>query len=482
MVQTLTFDEQIKSYNDQQNATIRLIEIVSQLSCNRAVELVLFRNPLVDSRINTILQLHRHCSELLDKELHITETLFVAEIIARMELPPAHIDIGTLALQIREETNDPDLQRFFIQKRLAAVIHQHPFEPKDVILYGFGRIGRLVARELMRKTGSGKQLRLRAIVTRDKVDLNSLEKRANLLKRDSIHGEFEGVIEVDASRNALIINGTTVYFLSSTAPEELNYSAYGIEDALLIDNTGAFRNHNELARHLKANGVSEVLLTAPGEGIPNIVFGVNTELADPMQTSLCSAASCTTNAIAPVLAVIDEQFGIIQGHIETIHSYTNDQNLVDNMHKKSRRGRAAALNMVITETGAGDAIAKVIPGLAGKLTANAIRVPVPNGSLAILQLEIERPCTLAELNHRLREAALTGNLVEQIKYEENRDLVSSDIIGMTACAIIDAPANLVSRDGRHIVIYVWYDNEYGYTQQVIRLARHLAGVHGFLYY
>ncbi len=257
------------------------------------------------------------------------------------------------------------------------------------MLYGFGRIGRLIARELMAKTGKGNQLRLRAIVTRGELTEEILEKRATLLKTDSVHGQFTGTVDYDIAKKALVINGTTVHIINSDKPEKIDYTKYGINDALIIDNSGAFRDKKSLERHLKASGVSKVLLTAPGKEIPNIVHGVNQYDFDPDTIDIYSAASCTTNAITPILKVVDDSLGIKKGHLETIHAYTNDQNLVDNLHGKYRRGRAAALNMVITETGAGSAVEKALPSLKGKLTSNAIRVPVPNGSLAILNLEIK---------------------------------------------------------------------------------------------
>lgn len=479
MVQAYTFDEEIKSYKDKQNAAVRLIEIISDLWINHTVELVLFRNQLIDRRISRILNIHQHSASLIQKELDIRETLQVAEVIRQLWLPPSRIDIGKLAVEARSSEQD---LRDFVERQLIPAQQYDGFNAKDVVLYGFGRIGRLLARELTGKGGSGKQLRLRAIVTRDEVNAKMLEKRASLLRQDSIHGEFEGLVETDVEKGALIINGTTVYLLSANAPEELDYTRYGIDQALVIDNTGAFRDAQELSRHLQAKGTTQVLLTAPGKGMPNIVYGVNEHDAEPGKTTICSAASCTTNAIAPILAVIEQQIGIVKGHIETVHAYTNDQNLVDNMHKKFRRGRAAALNMVITETGAGSAVAKALPTLDGKLTSNAIRVPVPNGSLAILQLEVKKDCTLGAVKNILKQAALEGNLVEQIKYEDNAELVSSDIVGTTAASVLDVPATIVSADGRNIVLYVWYDNEYGYTHQVIRLARHLAGVRQYSYY
>ncbi len=198
---------------------------------------------------------------------------------------------------------------------------------------------------------------------------------------------------------------------------------------MVIDNSGAFRTEEALGRHLKAKGVAKVLLTAPGIGVPNIVYGVNQKNYAPDKIDIFSAASCTTNAITPILKVINDTLGIKHSHLETINAYTNDQNLVDNMHKKYRRGRAAALNMVITETGAGAAVAKALPELEGKLTSNAIRVPVPNGSLAILNMKLLAKTTKEDLNAIVKKYALEGDLVEQIRYSMSSELVSSDIIG-----------------------------------------------------
>jgi glyceraldehyde 3-phosphate dehydrogenase len=334
----------------------------------------------------------------------------------------------------------------------------------------------------MTKAGKGNQLRLRAIVTRGKIDAEILEKRANLLRTDSVHGKFMGTVDVDVKKNALVINGTTVHVINANKPEDIDYTKYDINDALVIDNTGAFRDKNELSRHLLSKGASKVLLTAPGKEIPNIVHGVNHTEYDPDKVNIFSAASCTTNAITPILKVIEDSLGIKKGHLETIHAYTNDQNLVDNMHGKHRRGRAAALNMVITETGAGQAAAKAFPALKGKLSSNAIRVPVPNGSLAILNLEIKNKTSLNGINTILKKYALEGDLVEQIKYSLSKEMVSSDIIGTSAPSIYDSKATIVKDNGKNIILYIWYDNEYGYSHQVIRLAKYIAKVRRFTYY
>lgn len=475
---TLSVSERVKN----EKAATALIKIVGDLFYDQNVQVVLYRQPMVDQRPSEMLQAHVHGSVMAGEVLSINDTLAMAEALRSSQVQNASVDIGRLATEWRREAGIYLHRKAFLESKLQGFTNgDNPnSEPVDVVLYGFGRIGRLVARELIAQEGRGTQLRLRAIVARGDDGL-SLEKRASLLRVDSIHGHFPGTVDVDHEGKKLVINGRPVAIISASAPEEIDYLNYGIEDALLIDNTGAFRDRDALARHENCPGIAKVLLTAPGKGVPNVVFGVNQDMVDPKET-IQSAASCTTNAIAPVLKVINDAFGIAQGHIETIHAYTNDQNLVDNMHKKYRRGRAAALNMVITETGAGEAVDKAIPGLGSKLTSNAIRVPVPNGSLAILKLKLERRTDRDGINAALKAAAFSGPLVQQIKYSVSPELVSSDIVGDSCCAIFDSEATLIHTDGTSAVLYVWYDNEYGYTRQVMRLAKHMAGVRRKTYY
>ncbi len=350
-----------------------------------------------------------------------------------------------------------------------------------VAINGFGRIGRLAARELIKQAGKGQQLRLRAIVTRGNSD-NDIIKRAALLRSDSVHGAFKGSVVEDIENKAIIINGQIVKLIEAKNPEDIDYTAYGINNALIVDNTGVYTTREALSRHLQSKGASKVLLTAPGKEIPNIVYGINQNTLDLEKENIYSAASCTTNAISPVIKVINDNFGIVKGHIETVHAYTNDQNLLDNMHKKPRRGRSAAINMVITSTGAGSAVTKVIPEMKDKLTANAVRVPTPNGSLAILSLELNKTTSVEEVNNTLRNASLEGDLVNQIFYSYDPELVSSDIIGNTCCSVYDSHATIVSKDGKNVVLYTWYDNEFGYTKQVIRLAKHITKVQRLIYY
>ena len=476
----LDYENEVASQAKTRRATVEFINIVNDLWYDKSIELVLFRNTLVDKRASEVLKLIDYAKEFVNKPITIQDALSIAKAIQKTDLPSSKLDIGKLAYECHLNPKACVDKIAFVKKQLKDVIDFKDITPKDVVLYGFGRIGRLLARELMTKMGKGSQLRLRAIVTRGEITQAILDKRASLLSIDSVHGDFLGTVQTDIENKALIINGTTVFMISANKPEDIDYTAYNINEALIIDNTGAFRDDVELSRHLKAKGASKVLLTAPGKGIPNIVHGVNHKQYNPDNVDIFSAASCTTNAITPVLKVLEDNFGIKKGHLETIHAYTNDQNLVDNMHTKNRRGRSAALNMVITETGAGKAVAKAIPALEGKLTSNAIRVPVPNGSLAILSLQLRVPVTTSSVNSIMKKYALEGDLVEQIKYSIDSELVSADIIGITAPSIFDSKSTITDKET--IVIYVWYDNEYGYSHQVMRLAKHIAKVRRYTYY
>ena len=476
------YEKELSFQTDRRKASVEFIQAVSELWYDKSIELVLFRNTLIDRNVSEILQLHEYAGAFVQKPISIFDSVEIAEAIKTLDLPPAKLDIGKLTYEYHLEDNNYANAMAFVSDKLKDAKKQKNIVPKDVVLYGFGRIGRLLARELMTRTGKGNQMRLRAIVTRGAIDQTVLEKRASLLECDSVHGDFPGTVSVDLENGALIINGTTVHMISANQPEDIDYTQYGIDNALVIDNTGAFRDEEALSRHLSAKGAAKVLLTAPGKGVPNIVHGVNHKEYNPDEIDIFSAASCTTNAITPVLKVMEDSFGVHHGHLETIHAYTNDQNLVDNMHKKYRRGRAAALNMVITETGAGKAVSKALPSFEGKLTSNAIRVPVPNGSLAILNLSLEKTTSVDAINATMKKYALEGDLVEQIKYSLSNELVSSDIVGTSAPAIYDSNATIVTADGKNAILYVWYDNEYGYSHQVIRLAKYISKVRRYTYY
>lgn len=478
------YEQHLHSWIEDEKAALELIAVVGKLWFDRSTELIIFRNQMVDRSASELLQLHHYAREVVRHPLSVHDTLGLAKAIYENNLAPSRLDIGRIGVEWLDEKENYANESEFIRAKLKDYIgaDKIALKPKDVVLYGFGRIGRIAARELITQAGKGEQLRLRAIVTRDKSP-DDIVKRADLLRSDSVHGHFPGTVIPDVEQRCIWVNGHRIDMISAATPEEIDYTAYGIEDALLIDNTGVWRDRVGLSRHLNSKGVAKVLLTAPGKGdIPNVVHGVNNNNFDLDSEQIWSAASCTTNAIVPVLSAIHEGLGIEKGHIETVHSYTNDQNLLDNYHKKYRRGRSAALNLVITETGAESAIAKVMPELAGKFTGNAIRVPTPNVSLAVLNLHVQKATDKNSVNEIMRQAALQGHLVEQIQYSFSNELVSSDLVGNPIASIFDSPATIVSKDGKSVVLYVWYDNEYGYTRQVIRFAKQLAGVIRLRYY
>lgn len=479
----IDYQIQLNDWIKQEKAAIDLINAVGKLWFEKSIELILFRNQLFDKSASEIMNLHLYAKNIVKKPISVYETVAISNEILNSKVGAGRIDVGKLAFEWdQEKLNYTSLTDFINDKLKGMLGVPNPVVPKDVILYGFGRIGRLAARELIAQVGKGEQLRLKAIVTRGNSD-EEIVKRADLLRTDSVHGPFPGTVIEDLENKALIINGHTVYMINADKPDTIDYTSYGIHDALVIDNTGVFRDREALSRHLKSKGVSKVLLTAPAKGdVPNVVHGVNHETVDLKNESVYSAASCTTNAIMPILQVIDKELGIQKGHIETVHSYTNDQNLLDNYHAKYRRGRSAALNMVITETGAESALKKVLPHLSGKFTANSVRVPTPNVSLAILNLNINKEVTKEDVNDIIKRYALQGALVEQIQYAFSNELVSTDIIGSSCPSVFDSQATIVSPDKKSIVLYVWYDNEYGYTRQVIRFSKHICEVRRPVYY
>jgi glyceraldehyde 3-phosphate dehydrogenase len=432
---------------------------------------------LYNQSVTQIMKIHRYVRQVAQNELSEFESHPILNEMAKLDLGPSHIDVGKLATKFMEESESEGIGLAeFIKKECSEVVGVDALplsEPQDVVLYGFGRIGRLLARLLIEKTGSGQQLRLRAIVVR-KGGQDDITKRASLLRRDSIHGSFQGTLRVDEENSCIIANGNVVRVLYADSPDELNYENFEINNAIVIDNTGAWRDEEGLSRHLACRGVSKVVLTAPGKGnIKNIVSGVNSKSISS-DDAIIAAASCTTNAIVPPLKAINDKFSIVSGHMETVHAYTPDQNLTDNYHKSNRRGRSAPLNMVITVTGASSAVVKLLPELEGKLTGNAIRVPTPNVSLAILNLTLGQETTVEEVNEYIRESCIHGSMQRQMDFTYSPEAVSSDFVGNRHACIIDGKATIVKNN--RIVLYVWYDNEFGYSCQVVRVVQKIAGI------
>ncbi|WP_371366182.1 glyceraldehyde-3-phosphate dehydrogenase [Pseudomonas sp. QL9] len=470
-------DQCLGEWIDREALAEAMIPLIGQLYRNNNVVTSIYGRGLINRSVIDILKAHRFARHRLagEAELSVHDTFPILKAMSELKLGAASVDLGKMVAKFKAEGNGRAIEQF-VKDELADVVGKQnggSREGTDVVLYGFGRIGRLLARILIEKTGGGDGLRLRAIVVRKGAE-NDLVKRASLLRRDSVHGKFNGTITIDEANNTITANGNLIQVIYSNDPSSVDYTQYGIKNALLVDNTGKWRDADGLAQHLKCPGVDRVILTAPGKGaLKNIVHGINHGdiTADD---KIVSAASCTTNAIVPVLKAVNDQYGIVNGHVETVHSFTNDQNLIDNFHKGSRRGRAAPLNMVITETGAATAAAKALPVLKGKLTGNAIRVPTPNVSMAILNLNLEKATNREEINEYLRQMAMHSDLQKQIDFVSSQEVVSTDFVGSRHAGVVDAEATICN-DNR-VVLYVWYDNEFGYSCQVVRVMEEMAGV------
>ncbi|QQC92475.1 glyceraldehyde-3-phosphate dehydrogenase [Streptomyces alfalfae] len=470
-------DDSFTNWKNREEIAESMIPLIGKLHRERDVTVLLHSRSLVNKSVVSILKTHRFARQIAGEELSVTETLPFLQALTALDLGPSQIDLGMLAATYKSDDRGLSVAEFTAEA-VAGATGENKIEcrrGRDVVLYGFGRIGRLVARLLIEKAGSGNGLRLRAIVVRPGGSraADDLVKRASLLRRDSIHGQFQGTITVDEANSTIIANGNEIKVIYANDPSEVDYTAYGVKDAILIDNTGKWRDREGLSQHLRP-GIDKVVLTAPGKGdVPNIVHGVNHDTIKPDEQIL-SCASCTTNAIVPPLKAMADEYGVLRGHVETIHSFTNDQNLLDNYHKADRRGRSAPLNMVITETGAASAVAKALPDLKAPITGSSIRVPVPDVSIAILGLTLGREAEREEVLDYLRNVSLTSPLKRQIDFTSAPDAVSNDFIGSRHASIVDAGATKV--DGDSAILYLWYDNEFGYSCQVIRVVQYVSGV------
>ncbi|MHC0431392.1 glyceraldehyde-3-phosphate dehydrogenase [Streptomyces sp. O3] len=470
-------DDSFTNWKNREEIAESMIPIIGKLHRERDVTVLLHSRSLVNKSVVSILKTHRFARQIAGEELSVTETLPFLQALTTLDLGPSQIDLGMLAATYKADDRGLSVAEFTAEAVAGATGPNkiERGEGRDVVLYGFGRIGRLVARLLIEKAGSGNGLRLRAIVVRPGGGraADDLVKRASLLRRDSIHGQFQGTITVDEANSTIVANGNEIKVIYANDPSEIDYTAYGVKDAILIDNTGKWRDREGLSTHLRP-GIDKVVLTAPGKGdVPNIVHGVNHDTIKPDERIL-SCASCTTNAIVPPLKAMADEYGVLRGHVETVHSFTNDQNLLDNYHKADRRGRSAPLNMVITETGAASAVAKALPDLKAPITGSSIRVPVPDVSIAILSLRLGRETDRDEVLDYLRNVSLTSPLKRQIDFTTAPDAVSNDFIGSRHASIVDAGATKV--DGDNAILYLWYDNEFGYSCQVIRVVQHVSGV------
>jgi len=327
-----------------------------------------------------------------------------------------------------------------------------------IAINGFGRIGRNVFRAALSREG------VEVVAINDLTNANTL---AHLLKYDSVHGKLNADVQVDNGN--LVVNGRTIQVFAQRNPQDLPWAELGID--IVVESTGFFTKREDAAKHLEA-GAKKVIISAPatGEDI-TIVMGVNEDRYDADAHNVISNASCTTNCLAPFAKVLNDKFGIKRGMMTTIHSYTNDQQILDLPHSDLRRARAAAENMIPTSTGAAKAVALVLPELKGKLNGGAVRVPTPNVSLVDLVAELEKEVTVEEINNALKEAA-EGELKGILGYSEE-PLVSGDYNGNNHSSTIDSLSTMVM-EGQMVKVISWYDNETGYSTRVVDLVEYIA--------
>ncbi len=468
-------DTMLEDWIQREELAENMLQIVGKLYRDRDVITMIYGRPIINLSVIEMIKAHRYVRLIEDKEIYVRQSIPLMRELEKLDLSSVRIDIGMMTTDYLRDERKLSPEEF-VKEQLKDVIGKEGSkidEPQDVVLYGFGRIGRLLARLLIENTGGGNKLRLRAVVVRRKNN-DTIERRASLLRLDSVHGQFSGSIVLDEENEGIVVNGNFIKFIYADSPDAIDYEQYGIKNAIVIDNTGVWRTEEGLGLHLKSKGAAKVLLTAPGKGdIKNVVYGINNNIIEPEDTIL-SAASCTTNAIVPVLKVVNDKFGIENGHLETIHAYTNDQNLLDNFHKGDRRGRSGPLNMVLTNTGAANAVVKAVPELAGKLTAHAIRVPTPNVSMAMLSLNFKTSTTKEELNEFLRLKAVHSEIQDQVDFTSSSEIVSTDLVGSRFACVVDSQVTIV--EDKRCVLYLWYDNEFGYSCQVVRVVEQMAGL------
>ncbi len=328
-----------------------------------------------------------------------------------------------------------------------------------IAINGFGRIGRVVFREALKS----KEVEVVAIN-----DLTDAAMLAHLLKYDSVHGVSDA--EVSSDENGLIVNGKNIPVFVEKDPAALPWGKLGVD--VVIECTGIFTNQKALSKHIEA-GAKKVILSAPAkDDITTLVMGVNHELYNPEVDNIISNASCTTNCLAPMVKVLNDEFGVKRGLMTTIHSYTNDQNLLDLPHADYRRARAAAESMIPTTTGAASAVTKVIPSLVGKLDGMAVRVPTPNVSLVDFVAELDKNVTVEEINSAFKKAS-EGELKDILVYSE-LPLVSKDYNGNPSSSTIDGLSTMVLEDNM-VKVISWYDNETAYSARCIDLALYMYG-------
>lgn len=329
-----------------------------------------------------------------------------------------------------------------------------------VAINGFGRIGRAVIRIAQERLDDNIEI----VAINARADSKTL---AHLFKYDSLYGRFRG--NVKATENSIIINGSEIKICNENDPENLPWKELGVD--IVIESTGIFKDKEKLSKHIKA-GAKKVILTAPGKDEDiTIVMGVNEKALDVEKHNIISNASCTTNCLAPFAKVLDDNFGIVKGLMTTIHSYTNDQKILDKTHKDLRRARAAGESIIPTTTGAAKAVEKVLPNLKGKLNGFSVRIPTPTVSLTDLVCELSRPVTVEEVNNAFKAAA--EGYMDGILGYSDEPLVSVDYKGDDRSSIVDGLSTMVISDNM-VKVVAWYDNEWGYSCRIVDLVNYVS--------
>ncbi|MEN1783906.1 MAG: glyceraldehyde-3-phosphate dehydrogenase [Bacteroidota bacterium] len=473
-----SFEKELGFKAHMRKATVEFIKMVSDLWYDRAISIVLFKHEVIDKNVSTILNLHQYAGEFVQKPISIFDAVEILRAIADLKLPPSKIDIGKLTYEFHSETNGHDHIKTFIQDKLKEAHKSKATHPKYIVLYGFEQISQLLTRELTRNAGLSNQLRLRAIVTNDRTDFSSLANRALQLRTTPPYGQFNGTITIDEKKQALIINGVTVYFINTKEPHEVDYTRYDISEALVVDTRDKVTPKKSIAAPLKAKGIAKVLLASWSDTVPMIVYGVNHKDYPPTKTKVCATGSCRANAIAPILKVIEDSLGIVKGHID-IMGADGVSTGVDAVKPINNTPKAYG---IIATSNTAEVLSSILPTLKGKLSSNTIHTPISQGYLAALHLTTNQKTSAKAVNTIVKKYALEGDLVEQITYALNSAPIPNDAIGTAAPCIYDSSATTVSKDGKSLTLYIWYHAEHGYAHQIIRLAKYLAQVGRYTYY
>lgn len=456
----------------------RLTSYVTELYAFGKVELLVSGETLIGRGPIPLLGTIKRHSRLLGVDYNVRDVSRIVNALRQESLHPCRIDIGLLTSQWAMLKRPPDVAAFLHQTLGRRFLTRYPRKQPTlaIVLHGFGRVARILTRILSRYGPAG-QIRLGAVIVRpDRHETREslLFRRYRLLQNDSIYGAFRGDIEFLPEVESLIVNGNAVRFIAAERPEQVQLPALDAEHVLFLDTTGRQRDYRELFGRLRAGGVSALGATFPVPELPAILYGVNHFDLHELDPPVFSAGSDPANAVAPVLRLLHEEYNIDGGHLEIVRPFTNDQNLLDNIHTSPRLGRSAPENLVPFEADLIAEIERLLPGLARRLTAGYVRAPIENGALAILQLRLRRAPTRDELNRFLRYGALKSDLRDQLDFSLAPDFVSADIRANPHAAVVDSPRTMVA--GKQVVVYLWFDNEYGYAAQILRLCQELSNL------